>query len=178
MVGIDQMIWKERMQNGHPPPHLVLQTIAIHISVTHCQVNVKVRYRITCSFVTAEHTPLSCSWLPNSMLQFQINNFYHVFAAHAVDPELVNQIFRQLFYYITAGALNNLLLRKDLCHWSKGMQIRYNISHLECFIRDNNLVVSYSQWTCYINRWQSCRNNLFLFKALFTISYKLLQHTK
>ncbi len=30
----------------------------------------------------------------------------------------------QLFYFICANALNNLLLRKDMCHWSKGMQIR------------------------------------------------------
>ncbi|XP_014666593.1 PREDICTED: unconventional myosin-Vb-like [Priapulus caudatus] len=73
------------------------------------------------------------------ILMRQITYFYQVCQSHAIDPELINQIFKQLFYYITAGALNNLLLRKDLCHWSKGMQMRYNISHLECFIRDNNL---------------------------------------
>ena len=30
----------------------------------------------------------------------------------------------QLFYYIGANMMNNLLLRKDMCHWSRGMQIR------------------------------------------------------
>lgn len=45
----------------------------------------------------------------------------------------------QLFYFICSNALNNLLLRKDLCNWSKGMQIRYNISHLEQWTRDNHM---------------------------------------
>lgn len=48
-------------------------------------------------------------------------------------------IFSQLFYFVCAGALNNLLLRKDMCHWSKGMQIRYNLSHLEQWTRDMRL---------------------------------------
>ncbi|WAR29000.1 MYO5A-like protein, partial [Mya arenaria] len=43
---------------------------------------------------------------------------------HAVDPELVKQIFRQVYYFLGASALNNLLLRKEMCNWSKGMQIR------------------------------------------------------
>ena len=54
-------------------------------------------------------------------------------------PFLLLQVFRQLFYFICASALNNLLLRKDLCHWSKGMQIRYNLSHLEQWTRDHKL---------------------------------------
>lgn len=45
----------------------------------------------------------------------------------------------QIFYFICAGALNNLLLRKDMCHWSKGMQIRFNLSHLEQWARDMRL---------------------------------------
>ena len=48
-----------------------------------------------------------------------------ILTQHAVDPELVKQIFRQLYYFMCAGALNNLLLRKDMCNWSKGMQIRW-----------------------------------------------------
>jgi myosin-5 len=58
---------------------------------------------------------------------FQLNTFLRVLTVHAVDPELVKQVFRQLFYFICANALNNLLLRKDMCHWSKGMQLRYNL---------------------------------------------------
>lgn len=58
-----------------------------------------------------------------------------VLNVHAMDPELVKQIFRQLFYFVCANALNNLLLRKDMCHWTKGMQIRYPFVH-SLFVRD------------------------------------------
>jgi myosin-5 len=68
---------------------------------------------------------------PLEAMTQQLDIMYNLFSAYGVDPEVVIQIFRQLFYYMCAGALNNLLLRKDLCHWSKGMQIRYNISMLE-----------------------------------------------
>ncbi|KAL4712141.1 hypothetical protein ACJJTC_011002, partial [Scirpophaga incertulas] len=57
--------------------------------------------------------------------------------AHAVDTCLRVIIFKQLFYYICAYSLNQLLLRKDLCCWAKGLQIRYNISHLETWIKEH-----------------------------------------
>uniref|UniRef100_A0A2K6B4A3 Unconventional myosin-Va n=1 Tax=Macaca nemestrina TaxID=9545 RepID=A0A2K6B4A3_MACNE len=41
---------------------------------------------------------------------------------------------------VGAITLNNLLLRKDMCSWSKGMQIRYNVSQLEEWLRDRNLM--------------------------------------
>ncbi|XP_064471543.1 unconventional myosin-Va-like isoform X2 [Ornithodoros turicata] len=69
----------------------------------------------------------------------ELNNFYKVLLAHGVDPELITQVFKQLFYFVCAGALNNLLLRKDMCHWSKGMQMRYNLSHLEQWCRDQKM---------------------------------------
>ena len=53
-----------------------------------------------------------------------MNKFSQILAQHAVDPELIKQIFRQLYYFVCSNALNNLLLRKDMCNWSKGMQIR------------------------------------------------------
>ncbi|XP_008275708.1 unconventional myosin-Vb [Stegastes partitus] len=37
---------------------------------------------------------------------------------------LMEQAFHQLTYLICASALNCLLLRKDMCSWSRGMQIR------------------------------------------------------
>ncbi|CAH2056452.1 unnamed protein product, partial [Iphiclides podalirius] len=55
----------------------------------------------------------------------------------AVDATLTVMIFKQLFYYICAYSLNQLLLRKDLCCWAKGLQIRYNISHLETWIKEH-----------------------------------------
>ncbi|XP_034243540.1 unconventional myosin-Va isoform X2 [Thrips palmi] len=69
----------------------------------------------------------------------ELTSFYRTLGYHGVDPEVIAQVFRQLFYFICASSLNNLLLRKDLCHWSKGMQIRYNLSHLEQWTRDHKL---------------------------------------
>ncbi|NXJ99168.1 MYO5B protein, partial [Corythaixoides concolor] len=52
----------------------------------------------------------------------------------------VQQVFKQLFYMINAVALNNLLLRKDVCSWSTGMQLRwFNISQLEEWLHAKNL---------------------------------------
>ncbi|KAG1680851.1 Unconventional myosin-Va [Nymphon striatum] len=72
-------------------------------------------------------------------LMNELTHFHKVLNLHGVDPELVSQVFNQIFYFICAGSLNNLLLRKDMCHWSKGMQIRYNLSHLEQWCRDMKL---------------------------------------
>lgn len=55
---------------------------------------------------------------------------------------MISQIFKQIFYYLCASSLNNLLLRKELCHWSKGSQIRYNLSHFEMWPREKSLDVS------------------------------------
>src|SRR6218665_224943 len=35
-------------------------------------------------------------------------------------------LWLQVFYFICANSLNILLLRKDMCYWTKGMQMRYN----------------------------------------------------
>ncbi|EEB10549.1 myosin-5A, putative [Pediculus humanus corporis] len=61
----------------------------------------------------------------------ELTGFHRIFAIFGVDPEVISQIFRQTFYFICACSLNNLLCRKDLCNWTKGMQIRYNLSNLE-----------------------------------------------
>lgn len=39
-------------------------------------------------------------------------------------------------YYICAVAMNNLMLRPEVCHWKSGMRIRYNVSCLEGWVRD------------------------------------------
>ncbi|NWU11451.1 MYO5B protein, partial [Cephalopterus ornatus] len=51
----------------------------------------------------------------------------------------VQQVVRQIFYMINAVTLNNLLLRKDVCSWSMGMQLRFNISQLEEWLHGKNL---------------------------------------
>ncbi|XP_006898299.1 PREDICTED: unconventional myosin-Va isoform X1 [Elephantulus edwardii] len=77
----------------------------------------------------------------DSILQ-QLNSFHSVMCQHGMDPELIKQVVKQMFYIVGAVTLNNLLLRKDMCSWSKGMQIRYNVSQLEEWLRDKNLMNS------------------------------------
>ncbi|XP_010585037.2 unconventional myosin-Vb [Loxodonta africana] len=69
----------------------------------------------------------------------QMNSFHTVMCDQGLDPEIIQQVFKQLFYMINAVTLNNLLLRKDVCSWSTGMQLRYNISQLEEWLRGRNL---------------------------------------
>uniref|UniRef100_A0A663FJK8 Unconventional myosin-Vb n=1 Tax=Aquila chrysaetos chrysaetos TaxID=223781 RepID=A0A663FJK8_AQUCH len=69
----------------------------------------------------------------------QLNTFHSIMCDQGLDPEIVQQVFKQLFYMINAVALNNLLLRKDVCSWSTGMQLRFNISQLEEWLRGKNL---------------------------------------
>ncbi|XP_071587359.1 unconventional myosin-Vb-like isoform X1 [Heliangelus exortis] len=69
----------------------------------------------------------------------QLSTFHSIMSDHGLDPEIVQQVFKQLFYMINAVALNNLLLRKDVCSWSTGMQLRFNISQLEEWLRGKNL---------------------------------------
>jgi len=73
-----------------------------------------------------------------SLLQ-ELTGFHRTLILHGIDQEIIIQVFRQLFYYICASSLNNLLLRRDLCHWGKGMNIRYNLSHIEQWARDQKL---------------------------------------
>jgi myosin-5 len=69
----------------------------------------------------------------------KLNEFLKILNSHGIDPEIVNQIFKQIFYFIGANTFNNLILRKEMCHWSKGIELRYNISFLEQWIRDSKL---------------------------------------
>ncbi|XP_075988529.1 dilute class unconventional myosin [Anticarsia gemmatalis] len=70
-------------------------------------------------------------------LKLELSATHDHLHTYAVDQPLRLMIFKQLFYYICAYSLNQLLLRKDLCCWAKGLQIRYNISHLETWIKEH-----------------------------------------
>ncbi|CAF0777038.1 unnamed protein product [Brachionus calyciflorus] len=69
----------------------------------------------------------------------KLNEFLNTLNSHGVDPEIVNQIFKQLFFFIGATTFNNLILRKEMCNWSKGIELRYNTSLLEQWVRDSKL---------------------------------------
>uniref|UniRef100_A0A8C6RYR2 Myosin VC n=1 Tax=Nannospalax galili TaxID=1026970 RepID=A0A8C6RYR2_NANGA len=81
-----------------------------------------------------------------SVLQ-QLSYFYSTMCQNGLDPELVRQAVKQLFYLIGAVTLNSLLLRKDMCSCRKGMQIRCNISYLEEWLKDKNLQNSLAKET-------------------------------
>ncbi|XP_035270697.1 unconventional myosin-Vb [Anguilla anguilla] len=57
----------------------------------------------------------------------------------ALPLGLLGQAFRQLSHLLVATALNSLLLRKDLCSCGRGLQIRYNVSQLEEWLRSRGL---------------------------------------
>lgn len=79
---------------------------------------------------TCDPTAASIS-KPLDSLIGQLDKIYNLLDGYGLELSVTFQIFKQLFYYICAGALNNLLLRRELCHWSKGVDIRFNISGLQ-----------------------------------------------
>ncbi|XP_073733118.1 unconventional myosin-Vc isoform X2 [Callorhinus ursinus] len=81
-----------------------------------------------------------------SVLQ-QLSYFYSTMCQNGLDPELVKQAVKQLFFLIGAVTLNSLFLRKDMCSCRKGMQIRCNISYLEEWLKDKNLQNSLAKET-------------------------------
>ena len=56
-----------------------------------------------------------------TLLLRELTQFHQTLQLFGVEPNLVTQAFRQVFYYICACSLNNLLLRREMCHWSKGI---------------------------------------------------------
>ncbi|XP_076847079.1 unconventional myosin-Va isoform X2 [Brachyhypopomus gauderio] len=69
----------------------------------------------------------------------QLDSFHSTLVQHANDPDLIRQAVKQQFHIICAVTLNNLLLRKDMCSWSKGLQIRYNVCQLEEWLMDKGV---------------------------------------
>lgn len=69
-----------------------------------------------------------------------LDHFHTAMSQHGMDSDLIKQVVKQQYYIICAVTLNHLLLRKDMCSWSKGLQIRYSIYRsLPVFIiLDNN----------------------------------------
>ncbi|XP_051791195.1 unconventional myosin-Va [Erpetoichthys calabaricus] len=72
------------------------------------------------------------------MLQ-ELSSLHANLSAWALPLEICRQAFRQFSYMIATLTLNNMLLRRDMCSWSKGLQIRYNISQLEDWLRGRSL---------------------------------------
>ncbi|XP_038155169.1 unconventional myosin-Va-like isoform X2 [Cyprinodon tularosa] len=69
----------------------------------------------------------------------RLSFFHTTMSQHGMDSDVIKQVVRQQFYIICAVTLNNLLLRKDMCSWGKGLQIRYNIWQLEEWLAEREL---------------------------------------
>ncbi|XP_025064123.1 unconventional myosin-Vb-like isoform X2 [Alligator sinensis] len=72
-------------------------------------------------------------------LLLQLSAFHKVLKSHDLEPAIVQQAVRQLLFLISGTALNYLLLRRDACSWSQGVQLRYNVSQLEEWLRAGGL---------------------------------------
>ncbi|XP_063214481.1 unconventional myosin-Vb-like [Chroicocephalus ridibundus] len=69
----------------------------------------------------------------------QLGSFHAALGRHGLSPSVGHQALRQLLFLISGTTLNYLLLRKDTCSWSRGIQLRYNISQLEQWLRAEGL---------------------------------------
>lgn len=70
----------------------------------------------------------------------QLEHFFKQFLHFGLDRCYSEQIFTQLMYFICAVAMNCLMLRGDKCMWETGMIIRYNIGHIEEWVKDKTMV--------------------------------------
>ncbi|KAL1140392.1 hypothetical protein AAG570_000324 [Ranatra chinensis] len=114
-----------------------LQPLAVPAILEHEAISGLTVPRGRSASVTTASTPVIKKALDE--LLAQLTSFHRLLSIHGIDPELICQFFKQVFYFLCASSLNNLLLRKEFCHWSKGMQIRYNLSHLEQWAREQKL---------------------------------------
>lgn len=88
----------------------------------------------------AEHaTPAD----PAALVQ-RLRKLNDQFQYYGLGTAYVSQIFHQVFYYMSAVALNNLMLRSDLCTWRTGMKIRYNTGLLKSWAAEVGLPVGVS----------------------------------
>lgn len=70
----------------------------------------------------------------------RLDEFYKQFTYLGLDGAYIEQIFVQLMHHVCVIALNNLMLRQELCNWKSGMQIRYNVNSLEEWVRKKQMV--------------------------------------
>lgn len=76
---------------------------------------------------------------PKSLVN-HLDRYYKQFEYFGLDNGYIEQIYMQLMHHVCVIALNNLMLRQELCNWKTGMQIRYNVSCLEEWIRKKHMV--------------------------------------
>ncbi|VUZ43166.1 unnamed protein product [Hymenolepis diminuta] len=69
-----------------------------------------------------------------------LENIYKALIEVHADVILIWHVFYRIFYYLCSSALNSILLRKDLCNWARGAQIRHNLATLETWLSDRDII--------------------------------------
>uniref|UniRef100_A0A8C5TXN4 Dilute domain-containing protein n=1 Tax=Malurus cyaneus samueli TaxID=2593467 RepID=A0A8C5TXN4_9PASS len=69
----------------------------------------------------------------------RLGSFCATLERHGLATSVGHQALRQLLFLVSGTTLNCLLLRKDMCSWSCGIQLRYNLSQLEQWLRTQGL---------------------------------------
>jgi myosin V len=70
----------------------------------------------------------------------QLEHFYKQFVFFGFQNCYIEQIFQQLFFFISAVGLNKLMLRRDLCTWKTGMKLKFNVGCLENWVKVKKMV--------------------------------------
>ncbi|XP_077082574.1 unconventional myosin-Va [Siphateles boraxobius] len=83
--------------------------------------------------------PASTEGTTMSAVLRELSALHTALSRQDLPSALLEQAFRQLMYLLAATTLNSLLLRKDMCCWNRGLQIRYNVSLLEEWLRSRSL---------------------------------------
>lgn len=78
-------------------------------------------------------------------LVHQLEFVYNKLRDFGLDCIFIEQLFKQIFSYVCAVAMNTLMLRQEMCMWDTGMKIRYNISVIEDWNRSMKMVSSPTQ---------------------------------
>ncbi|KAM4706763.1 unconventional myosin-Vb-like [Discoglossus pictus] len=74
----------------------------------------------------------------NSLL-LVLSSFHATLQRCHVQIDVTAQILRHIMHVLSGVTLNHLLLHKDVCCWSRGVQIRYNICQVEEWLRGRGL---------------------------------------
>ncbi len=64
-----------------------------------------------------------------------LSGLLSTFQQYFVPVKLVRNIYKQIFMYLDAALFNEIILRRDLCTWSQGMELKMKVSLLDDFAR-------------------------------------------
>ncbi len=92
--------------------------------------------------------PASTEGATMSAVLRELSALHTALSRQDLASALQEQAFHQLMYLLAASTLNSLLLRKDMCCWNRGLQIRSELLSLHLLRHllqslELNTVVSY-----------------------------------